>query len=639
MIAPDPLPPPRRRASGWDGPCALLAWLLPLILGVWSSGAVARWQDDLGIVRDLGLIPAGSEGALSSVLSQLFALAPIGGRALRAGLVGVCALAACGALSFALVRELLEARQPFGPNALLALLGSQLWVLSPLVLSDAGGPGSGALGLLTILLGVLLTRRAGADARAFPLAGGLLGLSFGESHGAALLLLFVLLADWLFASARVEPELPSDTAVESPLPGAVTEAPPELAWLSFVLCFVLAAGTCALVPWLCSWSPNAWLDLGLGALPDAADPGAGAGWAGWTETARHALGPPLERLGSGAGLLALAGAGLGFAERDLRQRLLPWGVLVVAGALGPLALTGESRARELCVLAASAGLATFMALALQKVLHWLWSCPVPFARPASVLAGSFAVTLVLQRVESALPAAPELATEVWTEEAFGRLPDRSVLLVQSPALALRFLSAQVLQGARPDLVTVPLALLHRGSVSRQLLRRAPGLAPLLRQLAVNGAPDEYSLGRLADTRPVFLELDPRWDTQLLEHLRPDALWLAFAPAALGKNERQAGAERARSALRRLLDDPDVQQSGWDARTRQMFARQTGQQALAWAALGEALPAQRALRSLRQIQPGDPLLRELAARLERGTGRVAVNDLLAGSLRTGGAASR
>ena len=109
MIAPDPLPPPRRSASGWDGPCAMLAWLLPLILGVWSSGAVARWQDDLGIVRDLGLIPAGSEGALSSVFSQLFALAPVGGRARRARVVGVCALAGSGALSFALVRELLEA--------------------------------------------------------------------------------------------------------------------------------------------------------------------------------------------------------------------------------------------------------------------------------------------------------------------------------------------------------------------------------------------------------------------------------------------------------------------------------------------------------------------------------------------------
>ena len=631
MIDPDSPPPPRPPGSGWDGPCAALAWLLPLLLGVWSSGAVARWQDDLGIVRDLGLIPAGSEGALSSVLSQLFALAPVGGRGLRAGLVGVCALAASSALSFSLLRELLAARQPFGPNPLLALLGSQLWACSPLTLSDAGGPGSGALGLLTILLGVLLTRRAGADARVFPLAGGLLGLSFGESRAAALLLLLLLLGDWLWPGARVE----------STPPDAPAERTAELPWLCFVACFFLGAGTCALVPWLRTWAPNTWVDLGLGALPGAADPGAGAGWPGWAETARQALAPGLERLGSGAGLLALAGAGLGFAERDLRRRLLPWAILVVGGVLGPLALPGEGRARELCVLAASLGMAAFVPVALQKALYWLWSCRLPFARPASVLAGSFAVTLVLQRVESAVPRAPELATEVWMDEALGRLPDESVLLVQSPELALRFLSAQVLQGARPDVLLVPLALLHRGSVSEQLLRRAPALAPLLRQLAVNGAPDEHTLERLADTRPLFLELDPRWDARLLEHLRPDALWLAFAPDALGKNERRAGVERARSALGRLLDDPDVLRSGWDERTRQVLARQAGQQAVALAALGEALPAQRALRSLRRIQPQDPLARELAARLERGAGRVAVNDLLADppGFRTGRARSR
>lgn len=614
VIDPDSPLPPRRPESGWDALCGALAWLLPLLLGVWSSDALARWQDDLGVVRDLGLIPVGSEGALSSVLAQLLALAPIGGRGLRAGLVGVCALAGCGALLFALLRELLDARQPFGPNPLLALLGSQLWALSPLVLREAGGPGSGLLGLLTILLGVLLTQRAGSDARVFPLAGGLLGLSFGESHAAALLLLLILLANWLLASAPAE-------AFDDPAAGT-----PELPWFCFVVCFALGAGTCALVPWLRTWAPHTWVDLGLASLPEVAEPSASAGWLGWIETARQSLAPPLERLGSGAGLLALAGAGLGLADRELRRRILPWALLVSLGLLGPLALTGETRARELCVLAASAGLAAFVPIALQQALHWLWNCPVPFARPASVLAASFAGTLVLQRVESALPRAPELATEVWTEEAFGRLPAESVLLVQSPALALRFLSAQVLQGERPDVLTVPLALLHRGSVSEQLLRRAPGLAPLLRQLAVNGAPDEYSLERLADTRPVFVELDARWDARLLEHLRPDALWLAFAPHVPSKSARLAGMERARSALGRLLDDPDLQRSGWDERTRQVLGRQAGQQAMAWAALGEVQPARHALQAWQRIQPQDPLAREFAARLERGSSGLAVNPV-------------
>jgi hypothetical protein len=280
----------------------------------------------------------------------------------------------------------------------------------------------------------------------------------------------------------------------------------------------------------------------------------------------------------------------------------------------------------LCSLAASAGLAAFVPLGLQAALAWLWSCQLPFAQPASVLGVSFAVTLVLQRVESAPSAAPqpELATEAWTEEALGRLPERSVLVVQSPALALRALSAQ-LQGARPDVAVLPLPLLHRGSVSSRLLRRAPALAPVLRQLAVNGVPDEYSFGRLADTRPLFVQLDARWDARLLDHLCPDALWLQFAARPLGKSDRQAGVARAREALERLLE-PDA--PAWlDERTREVLAQQAGQQALALAALGETEPAQRALRASSELRPEGPLWQALAERLERGTGRVAINDLL------------
>jgi hypothetical protein len=608
-----------------EPPCAWLAWLLPLLLGVWSTSSGARWQDDLAIVRDLGLSPAGSEGALSSVLAQLFALAPVGSRCLRVGLVGVSALAVCSALSYSLLRELLDARRAFGANPLLALVGSQLWALSPLVLHDTSAPGSAALGLLTILCGVGLLRRDGADARLVPLAGALLGLSWGESHSAAVVLLAVLLTHWWLAAD------PSPAgALETP--GAVREetSEAELPWLRFLLCFALAAGSCALVPWLRSWASHAWLDLGLSALPSEPPLGTGSLGRGWIDSARQALAPPLERLGALAVLLALAGVLIGFGRRVSRQRLVPWATLTLAGLLGPFALAGQSTALALCALCASVGATAFVAVALQTALAWLWSNPVPFARPASVLSVSFALTLVLQRVESAVPSAgpspAELASDAWTEEALGRLPEQSVLLVQNPALALRLWSAQ-LQGLRPDVVLVPLALLQRGSVRERLLRRAPELKPLLRQLAVNGKPDEYVLGRLADARPLFVELDPRWDTRLLEHLTPDALWLGFAPHALGRSDRTAGVSRARAALARLLADPELA-GAFDARTRQVLAGQAGQQALALAVLGEVKPAERVLRSLRRIQPRDPLALELTARLQRGTGRVAVNELLA-----------
>src|SRR5689334_12218673 len=219
--------------------------MLPLSLGVWSTSGGPHWQDDLGIVRGLGLVPAGSEGVVSSVASQLLALLPVGSRALRAGLVGVVALAACSAVSFSLLRGLLDQRRAFGLNPLLALLGSQLWALAAESLSDAAAPGSGAVALLGLLLGVRLVRsRLANDARVFSLAGGLLGLTFGESHPAALWLLAVFLGDWLLGG--------DDT---------------ELPWLRFAGCFALGAGMCALVPWLRSVSGHAWIDLGLRALP------------------------------------------------------------------------------------------------------------------------------------------------------------------------------------------------------------------------------------------------------------------------------------------------------------------------------------------------------------------------------------
>jgi hypothetical protein len=183
---------------------------------------------------------------------------------------------------------------------------------------------------------------------------------------------------------------------------------------------------------------------------------------------------------------------------------------------------------------------------------------------------------------------------------------------------------------------LPLPLLHRGSVSSRLLRRTPALAPVLRQLAVNGVPDEYSFGRLADARPLFVQLDARWDARLFDHLCPDALWLQFAARPLGKSERQAGIARASEALERMLE-PDVADRSrgdsphpeLDERTREVLAQQAGQQALALAALGETEPAQRVLRASSELRPEDPLWQALGERLERGNGRVAINDLLDG----------
>jgi hypothetical protein len=263
-----------------------------------------------------------------------------------------------------------------------------------------------------------------------------------------------------------------------------------------------------------------------------------------------------------------------------------------------------------------------------------WASAVPLARPAAVLLLVFASTLVLARVDQVrLVPEPRRSAEAWTEEALGKLPADSLLLVQSPPLAFRLLASRALHGTRPDVLILPAALLADSSLGRELQRSEPSASPLLRQLWVNGTADEYSLSRLADDRPVLVELDPSWDRRLLEHLRPEGLWLGFSAHARGASERRVAAERVRPTLRRILElsgdgaglEPGA--AALDPETRRALGDAVGRGALSLAVLGERDAARRMLGTARRIERYNPLVIELAARLAEVGGHVAASDLL------------
>jgi hypothetical protein len=575
-------------------------------MGVWWASGTPTWQDDFAIVRDLGFVPLGSEGLLSTLLAQVSALAPVGGRLFRVCLVGVIALALCSRLLFARLRDLLDAEASFGPNALLALLASQLWALDLITQRDAAVVASPAVPLLLILLGLRISEAWLGDARSWPLSGLLLALAAAESHAAGLILLSLFVARWTADRGR-----PSAAALRA-----------------FGGGLLLGAGVCVLARWLRPLSPQRWLDLGV-ATPyhlDEAAPGAMPG--GFIDVAQRVLAFWLERLGTPTLLLAAAGAAFSLYRSSLRRAVIPWLVLGAWVAVVPFAPRfGAPQASPLFALAASLALMAFVALALQALVRGLWSARLPFARPAAVLSVTFAITLLLSRLDEARPTAAGLGAELWTEEAFGKLPPRSLALVRGTSFAYRLLSARVLRGERPDVVLVPVPLLARGSLTQQLSDWAPELSPLLRQLAINGYADEYSLCALADTRPLFVELDPNWDVRLLEHLRPEAMWLGFLPHALGASERGAGLERSRDALRRALA-PLLDSGQLDGGTREALSELVGQQALTLAALGDRDAAQQALRMLRRVARGDRLAAELGARLSASDrGRLSVSDLV------------
>lgn len=595
---------PPRAPSRLDGPCAWAAWLLPLILGIWSANGHAGWLDDLAVLRDLGGVPVGSEGVLSTVSTQLITLLPVGGQSLRASLIGVVALSACSWLFYGLLRDFLDAHEPFGQSPLLALIGCQLWATDPDTLADATRMGSPAVALLVILAGLRAMRDL-SDARAVSLLGALIALAAAESHAAGVMLAAAFGAAVLASRGRLSPACLH-------------------AWLG---------GLCTMSVLCCGWrvlGPLAVpgdVDLGFETPPglvaskEVTVDGAFAFAQGLSELW-------LARLGVVTLLLGLAGAAWALLRSaELRRAVAPWALIAALGGLLPLSIFA-SRPQWLALfsLASSLSIILFVPLALRAGVGWLWSCRLPFARPAGVLAITFAITLVLSHVDELTCAepTPALAAESWTEEALGKLPPRSLLLVRTPALAMRLMAARVLSGERPDVVVVPAPFLSSGAYMERLLTLEPELSPLLRQLTVHGVADEYSLCRLADLRPVFVELDPAWDTRLLEHLRPEPTWLGFSPHALGASERQEGMARSYAAIRRLRQA----NPGKDPTTSRALASSASDQAVLLAALGDRGDARRLLRVVRRLEPADPLALELGARLDQTSrGRVAINHLL------------
>ena len=186
-------PPPRH----WlDAVCAQAAFVIPLLVTAFRASASPVWRDDLPIVRALGLLPAGTEGRVTTVFVELLSLLPIGGRWLRASWAGALSLALCSYLIYVLGRRVLE-RAVHTPRLTpsLALAGALTATLAQsfqLEGTVAGGaPMATALVLAGLLLGFETVKRK--DARLSMALGALVGLTLSEAHAAALVLLFALL--------------------------------------------------------------------------------------------------------------------------------------------------------------------------------------------------------------------------------------------------------------------------------------------------------------------------------------------------------------------------------------------------------------------------------------------------------------
>jgi hypothetical protein len=242
----------------------------------------------------------------------------------------------------------------------------------------------------------------------------------------------------------------------------------------------------------------------------------------------------------------------------------------------------------------------------------------------------FDFTLVFIGAEDSAFAAEHpagTAAEVWTDEALARLPPESLLLVRSQALAFRFLSARLVRGERPDLLVVPMSLLERGNVRARLLGAEPALAPLIRETALSGQASEYALSTLADARPLFVELDPAWDTAVLEHLMPRPFFIQLMPEPRGRSDRDLGLRDGWSGFQRVI--AATQRAGFrDEVTRSVLLAETHERLIVAAALGDHKSLDDVLGLAESLDARDELARELRVKIaEKPRGKLNLLSLL------------
>lgn len=587
--------------------CRAGALLVPLAVTALRVAPTSEWRDDVAVVTSLGFVPFGGEGGPSALLAELLSLIPVGGRVLRAGLVGAVGAGLAGAAIYSMALAVLgaAARRP-RLSPVLAVSAALTATLSPVFQREATTCGGAVLAVALVLSAVSFRSDRGDPhpSKAALVSGMLFGLVLAERQLAAGLLLLFLCVDRLLSGA-----VPSRKAVLAWATGAGST------WGFFLIPLLVRP-----------MAEHAWIHLGAALssrsslLPQP------------LLDYRNPLASWAIELGPLALALGLAGLVSGVLSRNTRRAIVPlagWIILpLVIPHPSPSALAEDSLSS--LDLLATAGLATAAVLGVQTAVTVLRGFRVPFAEPAGVLLVVFHFTLVFvaaERTSDIVSETSGLGTEVWTDETLAALPPNATLLVRSPALAFRLWSARVARGERPDIVVIPLALLARGSIAERILDEEAATGPLIRDVTMTGKSSEYALTELSDVRPVYVELDPTWDPRLLSHVRPTPLWLRFVPHTLGRSDRTSAlqdAEGRRAFARVLLVAQTV--PGGDRATLSMLAARVREKAIVLAALGDRDNVRRSLGELSRIEPS----KELASKLEeelQGKGRLAMRGLL------------
>jgi hypothetical protein len=586
------------------------------------AAATPQWRADQAVVRDLGLAATGFGGALSSVLTQVLGLVPLGPLSFRASLGAALALSLGAYLLLRVTRQLLALtvtpRTLVSPSvrSLVAAISAAAVALSPTWQQEGTVAGGASVAVTLMLLGVTLLVALGspghgvltvAGRRGWILLGLVAGVTTAENVAAGMALLCVIGTALCAARRRVPPRLKAATLLAFTLALLVLGAPP-----------VIRAA-----------APYGWAAV--------ANVVAATDWSALAMQGSRvdALAVFAREIGYVTLALAVAGAGIGLWRRPSRALVAALVLLVPLHLVYPLAAAGALAAEPLVAvrMAALGALGICSAVGVTELLGFLLGLQLPLARPAAVLTVVFHATVVAVAVEEGAfvsDRSEHVAAEVWTDEALGALPARAALLVRSPTIAWRLWAARLLRGERPDVLIVPQGLVGEIPAVVHLLGTEPSSEPLLRDLAMGATPSEFALSAVADARPLYVELDPAWDRQVTSHLSVEGLWLRYAPQPLGPPDRERPRQpmlEPSAALAVAIAQGRVR----DDATARVVSRTLKEQAATLSMLGLPADATVAVDRLEFFAAADPFvtgarLRLAYAQTERGRS-VELRDLL------------
>ncbi len=559
---------------------AFVAALLPVLLAAFHLLTIGDTSHDRAAIAALGLGFTGGFRALDAALAAPFVLLPLGTRALRASMASAFCLALVALVHNDLARSRLSraATKLSGLAAFAALVATALVSLAPAVQVESIAIGGATLPLLLALLPRALVLRNHSVER----VALVLGAAFAYEPLVG-----------LCALASIAP--------------LVSPKRPELR-----VALAFAAGFLPLIASIASRSLRS-------AEANVLSHPFGDGWG--------AHGSPLAVITSELGVvavgLAVGGLALLIARPACRRDALSSiAVLVVSATCMAIGCAVGPTCWSPLALVAFSEVALLTATGMFAALSFVRDTRVPFAKASAWLAGVIFVAIPARQADDTSyrmaknTGNPERA---FASAAWDSLPLGALALVADQEIATHIASARAQGDVRADVAFVRLG---RASTVTDIVRE-PKLAPLLRDQALYGAPEEWSLSALASARPIVLTFDARWPRPLSRHLIAVGLFDRFFPEPRGLVDRRAALEAnepPRLALAVALGnspDPDL---------AHVTATLLRARLLGAAATGDRDVIGRALDDLRPFAPGDPTAFEIVRRTTLTRGPLELDDL-------------